>query len=187
MPPKSVLTKEQIAQTAFEILRKEGYDALNARYLASALGVSTMPLFRHFENMDEIKKAAVRLGMEKYCKYMRDGMTDPMPFKGVGKAYIKFAKEEPRLFEIFFMRATSSVVGIDENDPNYEDVLGIASKIMNGNSEDGQNILQSMWIIVHGIATLEVTGKMSFTEEEANRITSEAFLALKLLKEKTNE
>ncbi len=187
MPPKSVLTKEQIAQQAFKILRTEGYDALNARYLAASLGVSTMPLFRQYENMDEIKKAAVELGVERYSSYMKKGMEDSLPFKGVGRAYIRFAKEEPKLFEIFFMRATDSVLGVDITDPNYKDVLDVASGIMSGNSNSGECILRNMWLLVHGIATLEVTGKMSFSEDELSEILSSTFLGLKMQMEGENK
>ena len=100
MPPKAGLTKEQIAQKAYEILKNEGYDSLNARYLATQLGVSTMPLFKHYKNMDEIKAAAVGLGVAEYCRYMDEGSKEPIPFKGIGRAYISFAKNEPKLFEI---------------------------------------------------------------------------------------
>ena len=179
MPPKAGLTKEQIAQKAYEILKNEGYDSLNARYLATQLGVSTMPLFKHYKNMDEIKAAAVGLGVAEYCRYMDEGSKEPIPFKGIGRAYISFAKNEPKLFEIFFMRPTDSVVGISHTDPNERDALDIASGIMSGNLNDGQRLLKSMWLVVHGIATLEATGKASFTEEERSETLSEIFLALK--------
>ena len=66
MPPKSKYTKEEIAKEALELIREQGYDSLNARSLASRLGISTMPLFHSYENMDEIKKAATELGLSKY-------------------------------------------------------------------------------------------------------------------------
>lgn len=179
MPPSARLTKEQIAKTAFEILRKEGYDALNARRLATELGVSTMPLFKHYESMNEIKSAAVRLGVEEYSKYMRSGVDDPIPFKGIGRAYIRFAKNEPKLFEIFYMRPTESVSGLDNVDPNIDVALDMASNILKGNTSGGEKLLRDMWIVVHGIATLEATGKMSFSEEETGDILSNIFLGLK--------
>ena len=63
MPPKSRYTKEEIANEALEIIRESGYDSLNARSLASRLNISTMPLFHSYENMEEIKKAAVQIGV----------------------------------------------------------------------------------------------------------------------------
>ncbi len=179
MPPKSNLTKELIAETAYSILRSKGYEKLNARYLASELGVSTMPLFHYYENMDEIKKAAVRMGVETYDRYMQEGMDDPLPFKGAGRAYIKFAKEEPQLFKIFFMTADENVIGLPDNDPNTAVVGSIAAQIMNGNQDEGSRIFKNMWLITHGIATLEATGKLSFSDDELNEILSETFLGLK--------
>jgi len=179
MPPKANLTREMIAEKAFDILRNEGYEKLNARYLATSLGVSTMPLFHYYENMDEIKKVAVDLGVEKYTEYIKKGMEHELPFKGVGRAYIQFAKDEPELFKIFFMTADDKVIGVPRDDPNRGEVLDITTDIMNGNKEDGSRILKSMWLFVHGVATLEATGKMSFSDDELSQILSEAFSGLK--------
>ena len=189
MPPKASLTKELIAETAYSILRSKGYEKLNARYLASELGVSTMPLFHYYENMDEIKKAAVQKGVEAYTRYMQKGMEDPLPFKGAGRAYIKFAKEEPELFKIFFMTADENIVGLPDKDPNAATVGYITTEIMNGNKDNGSRILENMWLITHGIATLEATGKMSFSDEELSRILSETFMGLKkqIMEENLNE
>lgn len=179
MPPRSNLTKEKIAETAFEILRKEGYDALNARHLAEHLGTSTMPLFHYFENMDEIKRVAVGLGVQKYDKYMEEGSKAELPFKGMGRSYIKFAKEEPELFKLFFMTATENVIGLPDEDKNTSIASGFASAILNCNADDGSRALRNMWIVVHGIATLEATGKMSFSDDEMSSILTDIFQALK--------
>lgn len=187
MPRKSILSREQIAQTAFDILRSEGYDALNARYLAQTLGVSTMPLFHYFANMDEIKKEAVRLGVEKYQEYMRDGMKEPLPFKGIGRAYIKFAKDEPKLFALFYMTANDKVKELPAEDPVASEAWNVVSDIMSGNRDEGSRLLKNMWLIVHGIATLEATGKMSFNDDELSEILSETFGALKMKMEMEGE
>ena len=179
MPRKSNLSREEIAQTAFQILRTEGYDALNARHLAQTLGVSTMPLFHNFENMDEIKSEAVRLGVERYCEYIRAGMSEPIPFKGVGRSYIRFAKEEPKLFALFYMTADDKVKELPSKDPVVDEAWSIAANIMNGDRDEGGRMLQTMWILVHGIATLEATGKMNFTDEEIGNVLSKVFFALK--------
>lgn len=179
MPPKATITKEQIAQAAFEIIRKDGYDALNTRRLASSLGMSTMPLFKYYKNIDEIKRAAVNLGVEEYMRYMQRGSNDPIPFKGIGRAYIKFAKEEPKLFEIFYMRPTESVLGLSNTDPSTAPALDMASKILSGNTTGAEKLLRDMWIVVHGIATLEATGKYSFSDEEKSQILSTIFSGLK--------
>ena len=165
MPPKSKYTKEEIANEALELIREQGYDSLNARSLASRLGISTMPLFHSYENMDEIKKAATELGLAKYNKYMEDARKSENPFRSVGQAYINFACDEPELFRMFFMSPTSKIAGLSDVDPNTAPTVDIASQILDGNRDAGGQLLFEMWIFVHGIATLAVTGK-KMTESE---------------------
>lgn len=179
MPPKSKITKEEIAEKALEIMRSNGYDALNARNLAVSLGVSTMPLFHHYENMDEIRREAVYLGSEIYNRYINEGMKDEFPFKGVGRAYIRFATEEPHLFRTFFMTPTDKVAGLSATDPNYDRVHGIVANILNGNGGAAEDMFKTMWLLVHGIAVLQVTGKISFSEEEVSGMLSRTFKGLK--------
>ena len=44
MPPKVKITKENIVETAIELIKKEGEVSLNARSIASSLGCSTQPI-----------------------------------------------------------------------------------------------------------------------------------------------
>ena len=59
MPPKVKVTREDIVDAALDIIRESGEDALNARAVASKLGVSTQPIFSNYESMDMLKKDAV--------------------------------------------------------------------------------------------------------------------------------
>ena len=106
---------------------------------------------------------------------MRDGMKDPMPFKGIGRAYIKFAKEEPKLFALLYMTSGDKVKELPNKDPITDEAWDIVSGIMNGDRDEGSRLLRNMWLLVHGISTLEATGKMSFTDEEIGEVLSESF------------
>ena len=55
MPPKTRITKELIIEKSFEITKSEGIENLNARYLAKQLNCSTMPIFKVFNDMNELK------------------------------------------------------------------------------------------------------------------------------------
>ena len=179
MPPKAKLTKEQIAERALDIIRRDGYGMLNARSLAAECGTSTMPLFHYYENMDEIRRAAVALGVELYSRYIDEGMREEMPFKGVGKAYIRFAREEPQLFRAFFMMPSADVAGLSETDPNHARVHDIVTVSLNGDAEGAECLFRDMWIYVHGIATLAVTGKTLFSDEDISRMISHVFASLR--------
>lgn len=187
MPPKEKLGKEEIVAGAFELLRQNGIEGLNARGLAAYLGCSTMPLFRQFGSMEEIRVAAIERAIDCYNGYIRKGLEEPLPFKGVGKAYIRFAKEEPRLFELFFMSPKGKYHELPEADPNYETVASTASKAVGGTCADGERIYREMWIFVHGIATLVVLGTMEFEEEEIGEMLSDVFGGLRRGKEEKKD
>ena len=53
MPPKVKISKEDILQTAIELVRKGGEEAVNARAIAGALNCSTQPIFSNFASMEE--------------------------------------------------------------------------------------------------------------------------------------
>ena len=61
MPPKVKFSREEILSAAYELVRKNGKDALSARSLASALGVSTAPIFTAFESIDALTDAVRRV------------------------------------------------------------------------------------------------------------------------------
>lgn len=187
MPPKERLTKEMIICGAYELLRKEGYERVNARTLASELGCSTMPLFRQFDTMDEIRAEAVLRGITLYNEYIARGMTDEIPFKGVGGAYIRFAREEPKLFQLFFMTPKELVKFLPENDPNYDAVNQCAANAVGGDLTGGERIYREMWIFVHGIATMIVNGTNTWSDEEISAMSSEVFSALKQQEQEKGE
>ena len=57
MPPKIKYSKEQIIESAIEIVRKNGIENLSARNIANNLNSSPQPIFSYFKNMDELKNS----------------------------------------------------------------------------------------------------------------------------------
>ena len=180
MPPKEKLTQEEIAAAAFALLRSEGIEGINARALAKELNCSTMPLFRHFERMEQIRIAAVKRAESVYKSYIEQGMKDYTPaFKGAGLAYIRFAKEEPQLFRLFFMTPIGTIAGISPVDPTREVVIHAAQNSAGTSFTGAEQLLMEMWLFVHGIATSLVTGTADFSEETISQMMSDVFMGLK--------
>ena len=61
MAPKQIITKEIILEAAFKITREMGFENVNARSLAKALGCSTQPIYSRYTNMDELKKKSMTM------------------------------------------------------------------------------------------------------------------------------
>ena len=108
MPPKAKFTRDEIIEKALDIVHTEGIDRLTSRELGAQLGSSARPIFTVFESMDEVKLEVIRHARELYRQYVDRGLKARLAFQGVGVAYITFALEEPKLFQLLFMNAQTT-------------------------------------------------------------------------------
>lgn len=157
MPPKVKITKEDIIQTALELLRQNGDGAINARSIASALGCSTQPIFSNFSTMEELQKAALANAYELYLDFLkREVESGKYPqYKAFGMAYIRFAKEERELFKLLFMRDRTG----EDMSPSL-DFEASVQMIMKANGvsiEKARLMHMESWAFVHGIGTMLAT------------------------------
>ena len=104
MPPKPKFTKDKITEIALQIIERDGLESLTARNLGKELGSSARPIFTVFNSMQDVTDAAIKKADNIYASYVNEGLQAPLPFKGVGMAYIRFAEERPKLFQLLFMK-----------------------------------------------------------------------------------
>ena len=103
MPPKTRFTSDRVLRSAFELARIHGVEQLTARTLADHLGCSTAPIFRSYPSMDALFEAL----MEKIIGYFMERLEQTRhdnPLVGAGIGWLRFAAEEPRLYEAVFLR-----------------------------------------------------------------------------------
>ena len=97
MPPKFKFTKEQIVESAFNIVRRKGWAGLTTRSLAEELGSSARPIYSFFKSMGELEEELVKKAVELLYECMVVERTgDPWIDHGIG--YVMFAQEEKHLF-----------------------------------------------------------------------------------------
>lgn len=70
MPPKAKITRQMILDTALELTRQAGFEAVNARSIAGKLRCSTRPLFTCYENMEQLKSEFLAFAYEYYERYV---------------------------------------------------------------------------------------------------------------------
>ncbi|MGM0445694.1 MAG: TetR/AcrR family transcriptional regulator [Bacillota bacterium] len=97
MPPKRKYSKEQIVKKAFEIAKKEGIDSITIRKVAAKLNSSVAPIYVNFDNVDELIQAVIEKTFKLGEKLIYEQKTGE-PFKDIGLASLKFAREYPVLF-----------------------------------------------------------------------------------------
>ena len=188
MPPKAKFTKEEITETAFNIVRAEGLEALTSRELGIRLGSSARPIFTVFKNMEEVQQAVVESAKALYKEYVNKGLRSEHPFKGVGTQYILFSVNEPKLFQLLFMTERPQIPDLSGVLPlieeSYEEILSSIQDTYGISELLAEKLYHHLWIYTHGIATLCATRTCSFTGAEISSMITEVFTSiLKNIKE----
>ncbi len=182
MPPKAKFTSEEIVEAALSIIREKGVDALTARELGTRLGSSSRPVFTVFKSMQEVLDEAIKEAKAIYRSYVERGLLEVPAFKGVGTEYIRFARQEPKLFQLLFMTERGGALEfgsiLPAIDESYEEILESVESSYQLNKEHALKLYQHLWIYTHGIATLCATGVCNFSEEEISRRMTEVFVGL---------
>lgn len=160
MPRKERITRKEIAAAAFRMARKEGMEEVTARKLAGAAGCSTQPIFRVYQNMEEVQadvlEQAVAFFEDFYASYPK---SQAVPFVNLGLAYISFAQKEGNLFRAMFLSENRNGKSLYEllNGKNGN-VLKEISRAKAEGCSDPQDLFMKMWIFIHGAACMAVTG-----------------------------
>ena len=188
MPPIVKIKKEDIIDTTFEIIRKEGLEAVNARKIAQNLNCSVQPIFSNFENMEDLKKCTLEKIALYFYKFIINLYDDKLPkYKQVGMNYIKFAKQEPIFYKILFLENHSIRTPMLEAD--NEDLNMIKQYVESSTNLTKENIQAfhvKMWIFTHGLATLVSSKNIDIPEKQISDLISKEFQALMLLEENPN-
>ena len=180
MAPKIKITKEDIINTAVEIVRQSGAGALNARNVAAALGCSTQPVFSNFSSMDDLRLAVVKKADELCDEYMKretESGNYP-PYKASGMAYIRFAKEEKELFKLLYMRDRSKET-IPESTEQTDRMESLIRNDTGLTGTDTKLFHLEMWAYVHGIATMLATGFLELDFELISKILTDSYQGLR--------
>ena len=187
MPPKVKITKTDIINTALEIIRANGAQAVNARSIAAALNCSTQPIFSNFASMEALDQEVLCAAHELYLGFLRRDLESGLhpEYKALGVGYIRFAQEEKELFKLLFMRDREGTVLDTTSD--FEASVEIIMK-SNGVTRQTAEIMHfEMWIFVHGIATMLATSYLTLEWELISTMVSDVYQGIRarhLLEEK---
>ena len=189
MPTKIRISKDMILDAAFEIVRQDGMEKLSNRELANKLKCSIRPIYYQFENVEEMQKE-LYLKIEQYFyKFILDNMVEGIPkYKQVGINYIKFAKQEKKLFQTLFMSDTGLTPDafVSKDGDDYEEIAKLIKISTNLKDNDIKDFHTKMWIFCHGMATLVANDTIKLTDNQIQELLSSQFQALMLLEKNPN-
>lgn len=150
---------------ACRFTRERGFDAVTARAIADTLHSSSKVIFSAFSGMDDLLAATIDAADAQYRAYSADFVRDSAdpPYKAVGTAYIRFARNEPNLFHLLYMRDRRR----EDHSGDAENIAVLVDFLMaklHITREDATLLHIEMWAYVHGIAVLCASGQQNWDD-----------------------
>ncbi len=112
--------KADLLATGLATVRAGGMAALNARELARELGVTPAAVYRHFADVEQLRTAVSQAAREELARALL-AAADAVPrrrdprraaderFRALGAAYVRFAVDEPGLFDAAFASCSGTL------------------------------------------------------------------------------
>ena len=172
MAPKNKFTREEMVAAAVRVVQKLGAAALTAKSLAEELGTSTQPVFTCFGTMDAAKAEVYAAAERMFDKYLTAGLKEKIPFFGFGTQYIRFAREEPELYRILFLiRENEQENGAFSVMRHMQALVRPSlTEIYHISEQEADRYFRDLWLVVHSLATLIVTGDCPYSDREIGQI-----------------
>lgn len=179
MPPKPKYSKEEIIQMAYKMARENGIESVAARELGRRLGTSATPIFTHFKSIQEVKLEVRELAMKELEEYVKGVLEYSPAFKQFGIQLVRFAKEEPKLFQILYMQEHEESRCYDDMFREMKDsekmCVSLIQKDYQLTRDEAYLVFRQAWINTFSICVLEANKICCFSEEEISEILSVEF------------
>ncbi len=182
MPPKPKFTREEIVQTALDIVSRKGVEALTAKELGDALGSSARPIFTVFAGMKEVQEAVRAAAMRRFESFAEQRLPGMPLFKQVGMQMVLFGAQEPKLYQLLFMRENRNAVRFDdvfgELGPTADNCIGRLREEYDMSEAEAKLLFENVWIYTFGVGALCATRMCRFSEEALGQMLSTEFQAM---------
>ena len=180
MPAVRKVSKEQIIDAAVDVLRDDGFSAINARGVAKKLGCSTQPIYFSFRNMEELKAALTERAIQMHTQRVRDSLRihegNDSRYSSYGMGFVKFAAEEKQLFRWLYLEGEQ--LGPYQNDVLTSEVISVITEEFGYEEDVARRLHQDMVYFTYGLAILANTDHLHLTEAELREAFRREFRAL---------
>lgn len=173
MPPKISYTEDAILTAALDTIREFGPEGLTARNIAQKMQGSTQPIYRVFPSIEALAARAAEEILRIALDYMVRESDPESHFLSIGLGYLRFARQEPELFEFLVTGGRKQWFVTDKGSPLYvliekmrkdRYLLDLPDSVL-------AELFNDMFIYTHGLCTLKTIRKEEAgLEQERNQL-----------------
>ncbi|PYY31617.1 MULTISPECIES: TetR/AcrR family transcriptional regulator [unclassified Curtobacterium] len=160
--PDLALRRDQITRAARSIAEAEGWEAVTMRRLASEIGVTQPVIYSAFAGGRQALIDAVALGgFDAIATALEDVPAEPLARM---QAYLDFAAAQPHVYAAMFSMPSGLEFGTGTGPDALERAFAAIRAAFPGPDDTDAEVA---WATVHGLATLEISGRLPATRSRA--------------------
>lgn len=163
---RNSLSRKEIIDAGMEILEAEGGDSLTVRRLAKRLSCSSAALYSHFENVEALVNAMIRVSEKRLSRRLRQARLGAKhsvdQLSVIARAYWNYALENPELHRLLYRKTKSTMA------PAYRVYMttlrrGVRIGEVRLTHEEAAALGRTMFAWLYGLVTMELMGVMHVT------------------------
>lgn len=179
--PKQKITREMVVEAAFELAREGGMEKVLVKNIAERLGCSVQPIYSYCSNMEGLRRDVIMRISSFFQEYINEKVDKNDYFASIGKLYLRLSKEEPNLFQMYFLseRSELKVTSLEElhNTERNVKVTEYIAKKYELSLEAAKRLHLNMVIYNQGITAMNIASGLKIPLEELENQLDMAFEA----------
>ncbi|MDD2830157.1 MAG: WHG domain-containing protein [Sulfuricurvum sp.] len=170
--------KEELLQTATEMIDKEGIDSITLRDLTQRLGTSRTAVYRHFASKEALILGVIEKGYEQLDKMFTPIFEDrtqsvAQRFNAMAREYLDFAIEHPNLYRLLFgdkYHQEREELCDYRDESQATGLYALIGLLVEGQEEGSIAAVNPMvqaamaWASIHGLASLLIDGHLMMSD-----------------------
>ena len=169
--------RDQCLAEAMVIVAHDGVANLSLREVARRLSVSHQAPYKHFVSRDHLLAEAIGRAYEILANTLREVPISDIPatdLGGIGRAYLRFARENPALYRMMFDLPLPELTGFEGVEAKatvpFSIVMAVVARLTQVDNEVfNRECALFAWATVHGLASMtaaQVLPVTGFFEDE---------------------
>ena len=164
-----------LVETAVQMIRDEGVQALTLRGVGSRLGVSRTALYRHFDDKEALLARVASEGFKRFHDALAASVAraarrraDPLP--AMATAYMRFALSNPSHYQTMFSGVLTDWERYPDLARHAEAAFNILLDTIRAEQQRGRigrgdplDLAEIIWALSHGLAALGMAGQLQRT------------------------
>lgn len=156
-----------LTTVALKVVKKSGMRDISLRDIAREVGVSASAVYRHFPSRDHLLVKVSQVAREKLAKDLLSARASVIGgrdlkkmsldrFRAIGRAYVTFAQQQPRMFEAAFF-LTDGRPDTEDNPSAWSILVEAIDEMVGAGAIPATRRHDApliAWAGVHGLATI---------------------------------